>query len=153
MRKVLCTVDGSQISDSQKKELENAFRTNYAQHISASEKLTVIWCELPASQGFTNYEQPCVSLIVIEARDGLDQAIRETMLADCAAEWARITQIPQERLMISVFDATEFGDYMAANQRRLSAFGRLRFVTHMLISLMRSKASRGLLAFNPNLGS
>ena len=153
MRKTLCTVDGSRISDSLKKKLESAFRTNYACHISASEKLTVIWCELPLSQGFTNYEQPCVSLIVIEARDGLDQATRETMLADCAADWARITGISQERLMISVFDATEFADYMAANQRRLSAFGRLRFLIHMLISLIRSKASRGVLAFNPNLGT
>lgn len=153
MRKILCTIDGSQISDSLKKKLEAAFRTHYARHLTPSEKLTILWCELPAEQGFTNYEQPCVSLIVIEAQDGLDQAARERMLADCARDWSRITRIPQDRLMISVFDASEFADYMAANQRRLSGFGRIRFVTHLLFSLMRSKASRGVLAFHPNLGS
>lgn len=153
MRKVLCTVDGEQVGDDQKKALESAFRANYAEHLSATDKLTVIWCELPANQGYTNYQQPCVSLIVIEASDGLDQPIREAMLSACAADWARITGIAQEQLMISVFDATAFAEYLAANQRRMSAAGRIRFAAHMLVSLLRSKFARGLLAFNPNLGS
>lgn len=153
VKKVLCTVDADQVSDVQKKALEAALKANYSNHLSATERLSILWCELPPAQGFTNYAQPCVSLVVIEAQDGLDQQRREAMLGDCAADWARVTGIPLERLMISVFDATEFALYMQANQRRLSAWGRLRFGLHMLRSLLLSKARRGVLAFHPNLGA
>lgn len=152
MKKVICTVNAEQVGDSQKKALETALRSNYAKYLSATEKLTIVWCELPADQGFTSYEQPCVSLVVIEAPDGLEQVVREQMLADCAADWSKVTGIAPERLMISVFDASEFAFYMAANQRRLSLVGRIRFALHMASSFLRSKTSRGLLVFNPNLG-
>lgn len=152
MKKVVCTVNADQVGDDHKHALESAFRSNYARHLSPRERLTIIWCELPADQGFTNYEQPCVSLVVIEAKDGLGQAAREAMLSACAADWARITGVSSERLMISVFDETQFAVSMAANRGRMSLWGRIRFAAHMATSLLRSRATRGLLAFNPNLG-
>ena len=152
MRKVLCTVNADQVTDELKKALESALRTNYVKHISPSHKLRIIWCELPVAQGFTSYEQPCVSLVVIEAQNNLDQHVREKMLSDCAADWARVTEIPLERLMISVFDQDQFSAYLTANQQRLSPIGRLRFGLHVASSLVRSKAARGLLVFSPNLG-
>ena len=153
MRKVLCTVNPEQVNDSHKKSLEKVLRSNYAKHISESEKLTIVWCELPSDQGYTNYEQPSVSLVALEAQDGLDQKVREAMLYDCAVDWSNITGIPLERLMITVFDETAFAEYMSANQRRLSLKGRLRFALHMALSLVRSKVTRGMLIFNPNMGS
>ncbi|GAA5315173.1 MAG: hypothetical protein AseanaTS_03770 [Candidatus Pelagadaptatus aseana] len=153
MRKILCTVNPEQVSDVHKKSLESALRSNYAKHLSESESLTIVWCELPTAQGFTSYEQPCVSLVVIEAQDDLDQDVRENMLSECAADWSEITGITLERLMISVFDETVFSEYMAANQRRLSLMGRIQFSRHMLVSLLRSKMTRGLLIFSPNVGS
>lgn len=152
MKKVICTVNAEQVGDGQKKSLETALRSNYARHICAKEKLTIVWCELPANQGFTNYEQPCVSLVVIEAPDDLEQTVREQMLSDCATDWSKVTGSAPERLMITVFDASEFAFYMAANQRRLSLAGRIRFALHMATSFIRSKARRGLLVFNANLG-
>ena len=152
MKKILCTVNTNQVHDLHKKALQTALQANYAKHLSATERLSVIWCELPPEQGYTSYEQPCVSLVVIEAQDGLEQNVREAMLSDCAADWATITGIELERLMISVFDESHFSAYMAANQRRLSLLGRVRFSMHLAISLLRSKVQRGLLAFNPNLG-
>lgn len=153
MRKVLCTVNAAQIGDDHKKALESSLRSNYAKCLTANEKLLIIWCELPSDQGYTSYEQPCVSLVVIEAQDGLNQAVREDMLAACAADWSKICGIALERLMISVFDASQFADYMLANQRRMSLPGRIRFALHMGTSLLRSKSSRGLLVFSPNLGA
>ena len=152
MKKALCTVNAEQVNDSHKKALESALRSNYAKHLSVTEKLRIVWCELPSDQGFTSYEQPCVSLVVIEAQDGLDQAVREQMLADCAGDWSKITGIALERLMISVFDEAQFAIYLSANQRRMSLLGRARFALHMVASLVRSKATRGLLVFSPNIG-
>ena len=153
MKKILCTVNPEQINDEHKVSLQSALRLNYQKHLSASEKLVFIWCELPPAQGFTNYELPCVSLVLIECKDGLDQHVRESMLFDCATNWSNITGIAMERLMISVFDETHFASYMAANQGRLSLMGRIRFALHMAISLLRSKRSRGLLVFNANVGA
>ena len=152
MKKVLCTVDPSQVSDGQKKTLQAMLRENYAKHLAPDTRLSIVWCELPAEQGFTNYEQPCVSLVVIEAEDGLDQARREAMLTDCAQGWSELTGISSERLMISVFDASVFARYMAANQQRMSGAGRLRFASRMLKQFLVSKIRRGMLVFNANLG-
>lgn len=151
MRKILCTVQAEQVGDNHKRALESALRLHYSSYLSAADKLAIIWCELPSDQGFTNFEQPCVSLVVIEAQDGLDQVAREKMLSACASDWSKITGIAMERLMISVFDEAQFAVYMAANQRRMSPLGRIRFAFHMVASLMRSKTTRGLLVFKPNL--
>lgn len=153
MRKIVCTVNADQVNDEHKKELQTALRANYATHLSASESLIIVWCELPTAQGYTCYEHPSASLFIIEAQAGLDQKNREQMLAACAADCARITGIALASLVLSVFDEAQFARMMSANQqRRLSFIGRIRFGYHMVVSLLRSKVTRGLWVFNANLG-
>jgi len=152
MKKILCTVDSELVGDVQKKALETMFRLNYKTYLSSSENTIIVWCELPAAQGYTNYKQPCVSLVVIEAQDGLDQKKREMMLLNCSEAWSTITGTAQDSLMISVFDKPQFDSYMSANQQRLSLLGRLRLLRHITFSFLRSKATRGLLVFNSNVG-
>ena len=154
MRKIVCTVNAGQVNDEHKKELQTALRSNYAKHLSASESLFIVWCELPTAQGYTCYEHPSASLFIIEAQAGLDQKHREQMLAACAADCSRITGIALGSLVFSVFDEPQFARMMSANQqRRLSLVGRIRFGYHMVVSLLRSKVTRGLWVFNANLGA
>lgn len=152
MSKVLCTVNPDLVSDAHKKALEAMLRANVANILRDDSRVSVLWCELPADQGFTNYEQPCVSLVVIEAEDGLGQARREAMMGACAESWSEVTGIPSERLMISVFDRSVFSRYMAANQQRMSGLGRIRFALHVARQFAVSKLRRGVLAFHANLG-
>lgn len=150
MPKVLATVQAGQFSDEQIRALETCVRKHYATHIGSG-RIAMIWCVVPEGQCYTNYAPSQSSLLSIECPNGLAQDRRVAMLKACEQDWIAITGQHSDSLMLAVLDADKFAELLAANQARLSGFGRLRFNLHMLISLLRSKLSRGYLAFNPNL--
>lgn len=150
MSKILATIQSGQFSDTQIRQLEAAVLKQAAQTLGPGRR-NIVWCLIPEGQAYTRYEASRSSLLTIEAQNGLNQEKRVALLKACEQEWTAITGQHSDQVMLAVLDQDKFSELLAANQQRLSRWGRLRFNLHLLTSLIRSKLSRGYLSFNPNL--
>jgi len=150
MPKILVSVQADQFSTEHIRQLEAILRHNYRKHVGTS-RPTVIWCQIPQGQCYTNYRLSRSSLVTMECDNDFPQERREAMLHACAQDWVTVTGQDTHEVMLSLLERDLFSRAVQANQQRLSTFGRIRFNGHVCRSLLSARWRKGVLSFSPNL--
>jgi hypothetical protein len=146
---MICTIHQGQVSKDQLLPLEASLKATYAAQFGGA--VTVLWCELPHGQGYTEGHLSDVSLVMVEVKDGLDQAKRETAMMALATDWARLANVGIDKLMITLADRALFRSYLKANSSRIRRSRRPWFFITTLVHLWRSRRRDGYLALRANL--
>jgi hypothetical protein len=93
---MVCTYQQDALAPEQVRHLEAALRKTYAERFSGAATPTVLWCELPAGQAFTEARPSDISYVMVEVEDGLDAPRREAAMMALAETWARVAGVPIE---------------------------------------------------------
>jgi hypothetical protein len=151
MPRMVCTYQQDALAPEQVRHLEAALRKTYAERFSGAATPTVLWCELPAGQAFTEARPSDISYVMVEVEDGLDAPRREAAMMALAETWARVAGVPIEMLMITLADSSLFNAYLKSNQARVRPLSRPWFLLSTLAHLWHSRRRHGFLALRANL--
>ena len=151
MATIVCTFHAGTIPHDRVRGLETALTRAYRDQLGADRSVRVLWCELPAGQGFTAGRPSDVMYLMVEVDDGLEAARRETALHALANALAAGAQVPVERLMVTLADRAVFTRFLAAYRNRVRPRSRPWFWVTTLVGLARSRRRKGYLAIRANL--
>ena len=91
------------LSDVQRQEVVSEITRIHTSHTGAPELfVNVVFFELPAGRIFTAGEPSQMSFIVGQIRDGREIEVRQAMLRELSAMWARITGRGDRDLLLAI---------------------------------------------------
>jgi hypothetical protein len=151
MATIVCTFHAGTIPPDHVRLLEAALTRAYRDQLGADRSVRVLWCELPAGQGFTAGRPSDVTYLMVEVDDGLDAARRESAMVAIASALAAGAEVPVERLMVTLADRAVFTRFLAAYRNRIRPRSRPWFWATTLAGLVRSRRRDGYLAIRANL--
>lgn len=150
-RKMIVTLPAGHLAASATQALETALQTVYARHLEDGRPPLVLWCELPAGQGFVAGAPAAVHMLFVEVANGLPQPQREEAMLAFAQAYAAGTGVALEQPMVTLADADTFAAYLQANRGRLRWAARLRFALGTLWHALRSRRRLGYAQLRANL--
>jgi hypothetical protein len=151
MATVVCTFRAGTIPRDRVRSVETALIRAYRDQLGSDRSVRVLWCELPAGQGFTAGKPSDLLYLMVEVDDGLDAARREAALHALAGALAAGASVPIEQLMVTVADRAVFARFLAAYRDRIRPRSRPWFWATTLVGLARSRRRDGYLALRANL--
>ena len=151
MATIVCTYHAGTIPPDRVRQLDTALTRVYREQLGTDRSVRVLWCELPAGQGFTAGAPSDVTYLMVEVDDGLDAARREAAMHAIANALAAGAEVPVERLMVTIADRAVFSQFLAAYRGRIRPRSRPWFWATTLVGLVRSRRRDGYLAIRANL--
>ena len=138
------------ISDSLRKQLQNAIEELYKKHFGDQYHLRAIWLEVPSGQLYTEAKQSSISAVSIGVRDHMDNNHRHQFMAEVFQLWMKMTGCNSHQLMLSAPDMSEQQKALALSQQRVRPGSRKRFGLRQLLRLCWNRVTRGHLTLSVN---
>jgi hypothetical protein len=151
MATMVCTFHAGTIPPDRVRQLETALKRVYREQLGPERSVRVLWCELPAGQGFTAGRSSDVTYLMVEVDDGLEAARREAAMHAIAGALAAGAEVPVERLMVTLADRAVFSRFLGAYRDRVRTRSKPWFWATTIVGLVRSRRRDGYLAIRANL--
>ena len=150
MNRALVTIGKNQFSKQQIRSLEQVIKQNYTRYIS-SEKLMVLWNLVPQGNMYNDYQEQQPSILAIECDEGLGQERRVNMFQACMQDWVAITEQDINDMIISVLERPTFQALLDRSSHHLTTFGKWRYRSHLLSSLLLSRIFNKYYSFSSSI--
>lgn len=142
--RALVAIQEGQISLGQIKQLEQAVRALYAQHVGP-QKLTIIWNVADEQHTITDRKWSRSSSFSVAVPNGFSNDKREAFLLALDKAWRAITDQHPDQTSFVAFDEARFQEVFEGNLARFSPLGRALYLFKTMIRLGRSRRKHGVL--------
>ena len=145
MRKIVSIVQAGQFTNDQIKAMESGFRRIYRKHYAASERLVVLWMEMPEGYAYAERRASKATLIVVEVAEDMDQQKREELMQLFSKFLMEDFKVSPLDSVITVANASFVNGFFKAQQQRIDPLSRPIIGLKTIFRSVRSKWARGYL--------
>lgn len=150
--RMMCLMQENSLSKAQILQLQQKSKELYAKYFGNEFRIMPVWMVIPRGQAYIAGKPSTATTVTIPVADNTEDSIRHAYMSEFCEMWMGITHCHINEIIFNAPDKTISDSFMEVQLERIHPNKRKRTMLKLLLSLVKSRFTKGYFSSSLNLG-